>query len=225
MSNEVAPSAPGGMSPHRIEALGDGVFSIAMTLLVLEIHVPQMPAGTSESELLGGLLALWPKVLSYAASFVVIGIYWIGHRTQYHYIRRADRTFLWINILFMMFIAFIPFSAALLGNYSGYRTAVIVYGCNLIAAGLALLLHWWYATSGRRLVDHDLDEAFVRVVNTRILVAPCIYLGAIALSFISTRASLVVCALVLLYYILPGQVDRHFRFRPSGEIKQPRDKQ
>jgi uncharacterized membrane protein len=201
---------PAGLSTQRIEALSDGVFAIAITLLVLNFHIPNIPPSQIASKLPGSLTGQWPQLLSYVLTFLVVGVYWVGHHNQFHYIRRADRTLLWINILFLMCVAFVPFSAGLLGPYGRQAIAVQIYGANLIATGLVLYLHWWYATRGARLLDRPLDRHVVRDASRRILVAPLAYLLAIALSFLSPEASLVVYALVPWYYLLPGHIDRHF---------------
>jgi uncharacterized membrane protein len=199
----------GGLATNRLEALVDGVFAVVMTLLVLDITVPSPTQPHAVAHLLQNLLALKPMVLSYALSFVIAGIYWVGHHNQFAYIRRTDRPLLWINILFLMCVAFIPFSAALLAAYPGQRIAVIIYGANLIVVGLVLYLHWWYATRNHRLVEADLDPHVVRLATTRILMAPVIYMGAIGLSFVNTAVSIGIYVLVPLLYILPGRIDRH----------------
>ena len=202
----------GGLATNRLEALVDGVFAVVMTLLVLDITVPSPTKPHAVANLLSNLLALKPTLLSYALSFVIAGIYWVGHHNQFAYIRRTDRPLLWINILFLMCVAFIPFSAALLAAYPGQRIAVIVYGANLIVVGLVLYLHWWYATSNHRLVDVDLDPHVMRLATTRILMAPAIYVVAIGLSFVpsvGTAVSIGIYVLVPVLYILPGHIDRH----------------
>jgi uncharacterized membrane protein len=199
----------GGLATNRLEALVDGVFAVVMTLLVLDITVPSPTQPHAVAHLLPNLLALKPTVLSYALSFVIAGIYWVGHHNQFAYIRRTDRPLLWINILFLMCVAFIPFSAALLAAYPGQRIAVIIYGANLIVVGLVLYLQWWYATRNRHLVDADLDPHVVRLATTRILMAPVIYVVAIGLSFVNTAVSIGIYVLVPVLYILPGHIDRH----------------
>jgi len=196
-----------GLDTDRVETLADGVFAIAMTLLVFGISVPEL-RGAAVDHLPSSLIDLWPKLLAYVLSFVVLGVFWIGHHNQFFYIRRASRTFLWINILFLMFVAFIPFSAQLLGRYPGQRIAVILYGLNMIVVGLSLYLVWWYATSGRRLVDPDLDPATVGIAARRILSGPVAYTIAIVVSLMSVPAALVIYALVPLLYILPARIDR-----------------
>jgi len=196
-----------GLSKARIEALTDGIFAVAMTLLILDIKVPVV---ADAAQLPRELLALWPRCASYAISFLMLGIYWVGQHNQFHLIRRSDRALLWINILFLMTISFVPFSTALLSSYPRQQIAVIVYGGNLIAIGLILYGHWSYATHGRRLVDPELDERTVRLVDRRILIGPAMFGLAIALSFFSPTAALAVFAVAPLWYFVPGRIDRHW---------------
>lgn len=138
----------GGLSKNRIEALSDGIFAVAMTLMILDIRVPEISGMLVSTELLPKLFELWPKFLVYAMSFVISGIYWVGQHNQFHYIRHSDRILLWINIFFLMFVVMIPFSTALLGRYWQQQTALIIYGGNLIIIGLLVYTNWWYATDG-----------------------------------------------------------------------------
>jgi uncharacterized membrane protein len=94
---------------NRIEALSDGIFAIVMTLLILEFHVPNLPLNAPNVEVAPALLALWPKFVSYTVTFVSLGYFWVGHHIMYHAIRRADRTLLWLNIFFFMFVSLLPF--------------------------------------------------------------------------------------------------------------------
>lgn len=204
---------------HRIEALADGVFAIVMTLLILEVHVPELPHGTGSVGMAKALLALWPKFLSYVISFVTLGVYWVAHHLHFHSIKRADRVLLWINILFLMSIGLVPFSTALLGEYHRLPLAVAAYGANMMAVGLILQLHWWYATRGRRLVSPDLEEAFVRSVSHVILLGPAVYVVAMVLGWVSTTLALVLYLLVNLIYILPGGA--HFYLKSNPRPGQP----
>src|SRR5260370_6970312 len=110
---------------------------------------------------------------------------------MFHYIKRSDRPFLWINILLLMCVAFIPFPAGLLGQYPTQSISVIIYASSLILTNLMLSLLWWYATSNHRLVDQDTDPHFVRTVNRRNMTAPLVYLVSIGLSFLSPLPSLI----------------------------------
>lgn len=202
-------AGPGGLSKARVEALTDGIFAVAMTLLVLDIKVPMVPAPQLVHELLG----LWPRVLSYTISFVMLGVYWVGHHTQFHMIWHTDRTLLWINIFFMMTICFVPFSTALLSTYPGQQIAVSVYGTNLVVIGLILQAHWSYATRGHRLIDRAVEARTIRLASRRILIGPVVFGAAIAVSFASCTAALVIFALAPLIYLVPGKIDRNWSGR------------
>ncbi|MBV8584937.1 MAG: DUF1211 domain-containing protein [Verrucomicrobia bacterium] len=204
------------LSRNRIEALTDGVFAVAMTLLVLDLRVPELQPSLDISQLPARLLALWPKFLSYAISFVILGVYWVGHHIQLSFIRRADRPLLWINLLFLLWVALVPFSTALLSEYPAAQAAITVYGLNLIAIGLTLALHWWYATVEARHVDADIHPGLVRGALLRTLMAPALYIVAIVASFFRPELSLLIYALVPVLYILPGRVDAHWSKRPPG---------
>jgi uncharacterized membrane protein len=179
-------ASPQGLTKSRIEALSDGIFAVAMTLLVLDIKPPAVIQAAAVPR---ALLALWPRFLSYAVSFLMLGIYWVGQHNQFHLIRCADRTLLWINIVFLMAISFVPFSTALLSAYPLQPSAQTVYGGNLIAIGMILLWHWTYATHRHRLVDPELDDRMIRSVIRRILIGPALFTLAIASSSFSAVAS------------------------------------
>jgi TMEM175 potassium channel family protein len=216
-SSENRPVA--GLSTTRLEAFSDGVFAVAITLLVLNLQVPQI---TSVSELVPRLGELWPKLLSYTLSFVIVGIYWVAHHNTFHYIQRSDRNLLWLNILLLMCIVFLPFPTALLGQYPEQRVSVISYAGTLVLTGLVLQALWWYATSGCRLVDRNIDPRLVQRATRRNLTAPLLYLLAIGISVFSVPASLVLFILVPVYYIVPGRIDRHWTQRPSARLDEAR---
>ncbi len=193
----------------RIEALSDGIFAIVMTLLVLEIHVPELGQITSSTALIQALIALAPKFLSYCISVVILGLFWIGHHLQFYYIKHSNRTFLWINILFFASISLIPFSAALLGNYPHEQISVIIYGINLIISGILLVALWVYANNGHRLVHDDIDHQLVRSAFIYMMMGPIAYACCIAISFWSVTATLYVYALIPILYILPSKLDAY----------------
>jgi uncharacterized membrane protein len=198
------------LSPLRLLALADGIFAMALTLLVFEIKIPEL-APSEVGQLGSRLVALWPKFASCGLTFLTLGFSWIGHHNQYVAIRRTDRLFLWINLAFLSCIALVPFSSALLGEYPSQRLAIDVYAANLTVAGTALYFHWWYATRNQRLVDTNIDRDLVARTKGRVLVAPLAYLAVIGLSFLSVKASLALCLLVPIYFMVPGRVDRHWR--------------
>jgi uncharacterized membrane protein len=212
-----------GLNTNRIEAFSDGVFAIAITLLVLNLEVPQLAASVVSRELVPKLFELWPKLLVFVLSFVIVGIYWVAHHNSFHYIKRSDRTLLWLNLLLLLCIVFIPFPAALVGQYPEQQISVVIYGGTLVITGLVLQLLWWYATSGHRLVDREIDPHLVRRATHRNLAAPLLYLLAIGASFLSVQISLIVFILVPLYYIFPGRIDRHWMQRNTDRVDEARD--
>jgi len=180
-----------------------------MTVLVLGLRPPvtNLPEPVLEAEIMG----LSSNILTYAFSFVVLGVYWVGHHNMFHYIKRTDRVFLWVNILFLLTIGFVPFSTSLLGEYPFSPTAVRVYGANLAATGLALYLVWLYATSQHRLVEKDLDPHIVSLAKRRTIIGPVVSLLGVGFSFLDTRISLVLYLLLIPFFIRPSHIDIHFR--------------
>ena len=210
------PTNERGLTKTRIEALCDGVFAIAMTLMIFNIRVPEVPGDLVRTRLAPILFSLWPQFLVYAISFVMLGVYWVGHHNQYHYIRRTNRLLLWINVAFLLCVTLVPFSTALLGRYPTEQIAVVVYAVNLILVGIILLVHWRYAVSRRGLVDSDLAPDLVKQASRRILLAPAILVLAVAFSFLNTIVSLALFAIIPAVYILPGRIDRHWKPSHQG---------
>jgi uncharacterized membrane protein len=200
-----------GIGKGRIEALADGVFAIALTLLILDIKVPVLEPQDGGHELLQKLLALWPKFLAFVVSFMIIGVYWVGHHAQLHFIQRSDRPFMWMNLVFLMVISAMPFSTSLLGAYHDQPVAVVVYCGNLILAGLVLYAQLRYAAGPGKLFDPEIDPAFIQRGGQRTLMGPAIYVVALGLAFVNTTLSLIVCALVPVLYLLPGRVDSFWK--------------
>ncbi len=197
-----------GLPANRIEALSDGIFAVAMTILVLEIHVPERVAGEALS---AHLWMLWPKIASYAIGFIVIGTVWVGHHIHFHYIRRVDRALLWINLLLLMSVSFLPFCVALLGSYNGDASAAALYGVVVEVAYGCLLAQWLYATKRRRLVSQTLDEGVVRALRGRVAIGMYGYGAGIASAFFAPRFSLLFYAVIPVLYIVPGRIDHHVK--------------
>lgn len=151
----------------RLEAFSDGVFAIAATLLVLEISVTRSPIPGALGH---QLLHLWPAYLAYATSFLTIGIIWINHHHVMETIARVDRTFLFINLLLLLVVAFIPFPTKLVAEYldgasADERTAVYAYGATLFLMAVVFNVLWAYARSGRRLIRDDFAQSKIRAVT------------------------------------------------------------
>jgi uncharacterized membrane protein len=196
------------ISKSRIETLTDGVFAIVMTILVLEITVPQISHSEATIELPKQLLKLSSVILSYGTSFIILGLFWIAHDYQFHYVKRANRIFLWITIFYLMFIAFVPFSTSLIGEYGDQQISIIIYAVNISIIGFWEYIRWKYATKDHHLVDSDLDPTFITKMSRRFLLGPTIYLIAVAISFVSTQLSLVLFIATPLYFLVSARNDK-----------------
>lgn len=198
-------SAHGLADDRRITTLADGVFAIVMTLLVLGVNVPEVPQEEIADRLVHEVLLLWPLIATYVVSFLFLGIFWMGHHTQFHFMRAVDTTTLWINIIFFMFVCMIPFTTRLVGAYGRQEIGLVLYGANLIAISLAALVHWRYAARAGLLEPETGDEE-VRNATGRLLIGMGFFAVAIALAFVNPRWSLVVFLIVPVLHILPGPV-------------------
>ncbi len=195
-------SANNVLSTSRIEAFSDGVFAIAITLLVLEIRVPEISEALVNQELTHKLLEIWPKYLGYITSFLVIGIYWVAHHNVFHYVKRSDRILPWLNLLCLMCISFIPFPTALIGEYPQARIAVAVYGATMTVNAFVFNLMWWYIVNqSNRLVDKNTDPRVLRRITKDYLAGIFPYLIGFMISFFSTQLSVIIYVLNPLVYI------------------------
>jgi uncharacterized membrane protein len=207
-----SPAEHTGSSPDRIKALADGIFAVAMTILVLELHVPELAKGASEADLLSALSTLVPKIFSYASGFVILGTLWIGHHYQFNYIRRMSRALLWINLSFLLVVSSLPFFVALVGTYGTMHVACILYGAASFLAMSLLLIQWRYAAGPtRRLVGDDVPPSVLAGLRNRVVMGMIGYGGGAVLGLFVPLASLVVYVVTPLLYLLPGGFDQDVR--------------
>jgi len=179
-----------GRDQDRIVNLSDGVFAITITLLVLDIRVPEIPENMVPSQLPGALLSLWPKYLGYILSFVGISAFWLIHHSIFRPIRSYDRILLYFNFLFLMVVAFVPFPTSLLGEYGDHQLPVAIYAATLAVGRLLLTAIHWYSTRDDRLLDGPQDPATVRFFLIRGLTIPTIFLLSIGISFFSVSVAI-----------------------------------
>jgi uncharacterized membrane protein len=179
-----------GRDRDRIVNLSDGIFAIAITLLVLDIKVPNIPEDLVTRELPAAMVSLWPNYLGYFLSFVSIAVFWTIHHSIFRPIRAYDRNLLYLNFLFLMLVAFVPFPTALLGEYGNHQLPVAIYAATLAVGRLLLTAIHWYSTRNERLLDEPQDPATMRFFLIRGLTIPAIFLLSIAISFFSVRAAI-----------------------------------
>jgi len=196
-----------GVTTHRIEALTDGIFAIAMTLLVLTLALPEAKTELTQTvELYSLLIGQMHKFFNYALSFLLLAIFWVKHHQQFHFIKRTDRKHLWINIVTLMFISLIPFSTSLIGDYNDDRVAEFFFASNLFIIGMLFLWNWVYATKGHRLVDRSLDPQRIALWKKRGAVIPLVSLLAMVLSLTNPQFTFYAYLLIPIILALP-----HFR--------------
>jgi uncharacterized membrane protein len=179
-----------GRELDRIVFFSDAVFAIAITILVLDIRVPDIPEGRVAAELSTQVLGLGPKYLSYVISFLVLAVYWQAHHRVFRPITGYDSTLVWLNFLFLMAVAFLPFPTSLLGEYSEEQLSVVIYAANAAVASLLLVAISWYATSGHRLVSPDMDDEEESIRRLQGLAVPVVFLLSIGVSFFSPMAAM-----------------------------------
>lgn len=206
---------------ERILAFSDGVFAIAITLLVLDLHVP-----SGAPDLWRALLDAWPHYLSYTLSFVTIGVIWTQHHGLFRLIQRSDQVFLLINVLFLLWLAALPFPTGVLAEYlgkSGERTAMLFYSGAWIVGTIPFNLLWRYASTGNRLLRPDVDHARVAVITRSYLLGPVFYVVVFLSALLSVRLSLALNILLAVFYaITPIPAISRLRFmRPLTGMPAP----
>ena len=194
------------MDTRRVETLADGVFAIAMTLLVLEVHVPDIAEPVTGTAMLDALGSILPSVAGYAVSFVILGMIWIGHHNQFHFIRRVNRPLLWINIFYLLCVAFVPFATAFLTRYPLQPAGLLIYGGTLLLGGLTHFFSWNYAV-GRGLVTEEVTPEIAELFRERISMGIVVYLAATLVGAFLPKVGLVLFASMPVLYMLPSRID------------------
>jgi uncharacterized membrane protein len=191
-----------GQSLERLGALADGVFAVAMTLLILDIHVPAVAGIHSESDLIRALAELGPRLLMYAMSFMTLGIFWNGHQTQLHHLERTDRDLAWIHIGFLATVCLVPFSTTLLAQFIAFRTALIVYWANIFLIGAWIYGSWLHADRAGLVRRDAVGTEVWTALRRRVLRAQTLYAFGALLCVFSTYWSIAFILLVQLNYAI-----------------------
>jgi len=185
------------VSKNRLETLVDGIFAFAMTLLVLGINPPR-PEETLATTVLPDMIAsLVPQVFLFIVSFLVLALFWLDHHRQFHFVHRVDTALLWINMLLLISIVFVPFSTDLAGDYPVITDAVLLFHANMFIVGLLFAVQWCHICRHDHLCEPALDEAIKHHGFRRSLIVPAIAVIGGTLSFINPPLSL------MMYLVLP----------------------
>ena len=194
-----------GRSAERLAALSDGVFAVAMTLLVLDLHAPAADAVHSERDLLAALWLLAPRLLVYMLSFMTLGIFWVGQQTQLNFVARSDRHLSWIHLAFLFTVTLTPFSTALMAEFIAYRAALVLYWLNILALGAIVYASWAYLEHAG-LLKPGVAPGIGMAVRRRVVIAQALYALGAALCAYSTLASLGFIVLVQLNYAVAPRI-------------------
>lgn len=174
----------------RTEAFSDGVFAIAITLLILEIHVPKVEG----QSLVQALLQQWPSYVAYIMGFLIIAVMWVNHHNMFKYIRRTDNVFLFLNSLLLMVITAVNFSTSLLADYildpQNQQVAVLIYTSMGIVIAILYNLLWRRATFNNRLLDRNIDPRLPQAITEQYRFGPLLYIVAFVLVFVNVWLSL-----------------------------------
>ncbi len=190
-----------GRKLERLAALSDGIFAVAMTLLVLDLHIPSAAQVHSERELFAALGALAPQWIGYLMSFLTLGIFWAGQQTQLNHIGEGTRDLTWIHLGFLFTITLMPLSTRLLAEFITYRAALGIYWLNIFAPGAMLYWSWAYVTRNG-LIKPDTPQEVSNSICRRIRIAQSLYAAGAALCFINTWVSIGAFVLVQLNYAI-----------------------
>ena len=212
MTMSLAYNRIAGQSAERLAALSDGLFGVAMTLLLLDLRVPTDVH--TEADLRAELFKLLPGVGVYLMSFITLGIFWVGQQTQLNHLKKSDRHLTWLHLGFLFFVTLLPFSTRLLTQYILLRTAMLTYYGNILLLGVMLYACWGRATRAQ-LVNDEMSDELKSAVCRRIIIAQSLYAGGALLCFISTYLSIAAILLLQLNYAFAPGTWRRAAVKPS----------
>jgi uncharacterized membrane protein len=198
VSEPAAEKAQSSLNLERIVFFSDAVMAIAITLLIIDIRAPEAVA---HSDLSGLLLAIWPKLLGFAVSFWVIALYWFAHLRCFGLIRGYNRRLVYLNFLFLMFVAFMPFPTSVLFSYPTQTASVVLYAGTAAGMGLSLAVLWIYACRHDFIVP-GLPAAVLRNLRLNLLLPPVVFLFSAGLALFNTNLAMLVWFLLIPVYII-----------------------
>lgn len=184
------------MTTSRIETIVDGIFAISMTLLVLSLEVPTLPSPVTDLTIQNYLWGILPNFYVYALSFFLLAVFWRINHVQFHRIKKADNALIWINVIWLMLVALVPFSTSLVGDYGNLQTASLFFNINMFFIAILTFVNWYYAAN-HHLLDRKLSPEFYKKSLRLNLVFPLVAVIAIVLSFVSPSWSTLAYILVI----------------------------
>ncbi len=200
-------------STLRLEAFSDGVFAIAITLLIIEIKVPSHEDLKNQT-LFQYIGHQWPKYFAYVLSFINIGIYWANHHYLFKFFKNTNHVFNLLNVFFLMAIAFLPYPAGILGEYimepEHTRTAVAFYAFAMCLPAMGYFMIWIYAINNKSIINIKLSSRFIKSLTLQYAISNLLYIVAFIISFFSAIASITLSVALTLVYLLPSKKPEYF---------------
>jgi uncharacterized membrane protein len=189
------------MDSARLETFSDGVFAIAATLLILDVH-------RASGSVAHGLVHAWPAYVAYAISFLTIGIIWVNHHTVMGQVGRVDRTFLFINVVFLMIVAFSPYPTRVLADTlrHGSHAGAFAYGLTFTLMAISYGAMWFYAASGSRLLRPDADRRTVTGISRSFAPGSAVYALATLSSLLSAYLAVALFGAIAVFYVLESSL-------------------
>jgi uncharacterized membrane protein len=208
----------------RLEAFSDGVFAVAITLLVLSFQAPTTPSSLTDQALLISLSTQWPMIFAFVTSFATIGIMWINHHRLFNHIKRTDTGLQLLNLLLLLMIVFVPYPTALLAQqyakHPDQRYAAVLFNGTYWIMAICFNLLWRYASYHNRLLGKNADQRAVAAISRQYLFGPASYTITLVLTWISVPASLILNFILALFFAVPGRPPRQV---PQSDAQESRE--
>lgn len=192
----------------RLEALGDGIFSVAMTILAIELELPEWKEGSWKA-MIASFSHVAPGLLCYIISFIVLGIMWFGHRMVFEYIGKSNRYFIFLGVLFYMVVCLVPFSTKILARNTFHWFPIVTYALNLSICNLLLYFQWVYGINRPNFLERPLPVEVKKVARVLFLISPILYFIAIVAGYFYPGASIFIFAVTPILYLLPNKLDEY----------------
>jgi uncharacterized membrane protein len=206
-----------GLSKARVETLTDGIFAIAMTLLVLGIEVPQ----TDIRPALQGLLAsLYPDIVIYVLAFLALAVFWVLHHQMFHFVRSLDSFMLWLNIVWLLFVGLMPFTSNLADTYYSEMLAELIFGLNVLVISLIVLVQWYHVMRHPGMLDPSVDKVLMKFEMQRGEIVTGIALLGTILAAFDIFPGVAIFALIPLIFALSPQTLNYISSGPKKLIPQ-----
>ena len=196
------------MSAGRLEALGDGIFSVVMTVMVIELRIPEVH-GNSLHDFLSALYQIRQEMLCFLISFIVLGIMWFGHRMVFEYISKTNRYFIFLGVLFYMIVCLVPFSTKFLAVNTLEWGALVTYGVNLSMCNLSLFAQWKYGIGRSSLHARIIPGEIRKEARFLFIISPLLYSVAIVFAFFQPWVSIGIYCVTPVLYLIPNKLDKY----------------